>query len=163
MFKNNFSKKNIFKKNKGIATLTIVLAIGMMALAVVVSITAVAFNELIISQGTSQSSNALFYAESGARDALIKIARDKTYTCDTADCYSINFVTNGCTDSAGCAKVSVSTGTGVNNDPKIITSKGIMKSSIRTIQVKVTLDDGSTNESDQNGQITSTIWEELTD
>ncbi|MFZ2205094.1 MAG: hypothetical protein WAV23_00685 [Minisyncoccia bacterium] len=153
--------KNISKK-RGIATLLTVIVIGMMALAVVVSITSVALNELLISQGQAQSASALFYAESGARDALIRIARNKNYNCSTTDCYSIDYVTSGCSNSTNCAKVSVSTGDGTTGNPKIITSKGIMKASTRRVQVSVTLDDGTSTPSLQNGRITSTDWLELT-
>ena len=149
-------------KNDGIATLPTVMVLGMMTLAVVVSITSIAFNELFISQGLAQSSNALFYAEGGARDALTRIARKKNYMCSTTDCYSIDFVTNGCTNNSDCARVSVSSGLGTTANPKIIMSKGIMKAGMRRIQVSVILDNGTTVASSQNGEITSTTWTELT-
>ena len=148
--------------NKGIATLPTVMILGMMTLAIVVSITSMAFNELLISQGASQSSNALFYAEAGARDALTRIARNKNYTCSTTDCYSLDFINNGCSNNTDCAKVTVSAGLGTTGDPKIITSKGIMKSSNRSVQVSVVLDSGTTDTSLQNGEITSSTWTELT-
>ena len=148
-------------KNKGIATLPTVIVIGMMALAVVVSITAVSLNELLISQGQAQSSNALFYAESGARDALTRIVRNKNYTCSSADCYSLDYITNGCSNNTDCAKVTVSAGLGTTADPKIITSKGVMKSSSRIIQVSVTLDGGTTSSSLQYGEVTSATWTEV--
>ena len=149
-------------QNKGIATLPTIIIIGMMALAVVVSITSMTLNELSISQGQAESSTALFYAEAGARDALIKIARNKNYNCNTPDCYSLDFVSNGCINNNGCAQISVSSGIGTTTDPKIITSKGIMKSSLRRMQVSVILDGGTSIPSNQNGEITSTIWNELT-
>ena len=154
-------KREKITKNKGMATLPIVIIIGMMALAVVVGITTVALNELNISQGSAQSSSALFYAEGGARDALVRIARNKNYTCATTDCYSVDFVTNGCSNNTDCAKVSVSAGIGTTADPKIIISKGIRKLSNRSVQVSVVLDGGTTTTSLQNGEITSTIWTEL--
>lgn len=152
-------KKNLQKK--GIASLPIMMVVGMIALAVVVSISSVALSELMISQGAYQSANALSYAEGGARDALIRITRDKNYTCVTADCYSLDFVVNGCTSGEGCSRVSV-TGTGTDADPKIITSKGVVKSIIRKIQVTVKLDGGTTDGALQNGLITSTVWTEIT-
>jgi Tfp pilus assembly protein PilX len=148
--------------NKGIATLPTVMILGMMTLAIVISIASLAFNELLISQGSSQSTNALFYAEAGTRDALTRIARDKNYTCASTDCYSLDLITNGCSNNTDCAKVSVSAGVGTTADPKIITSKGIMKSSTRRIQVSVILDSGTSTNSLQNGEITSSTWTELT-
>ena len=148
-------------KNKGVATLPTVMILGIMALAVAVGITAVAFTESFISLGSSQSSKALFYAEAGARDALLKIARNKNYSCATTDCYSLDFSTNGCSTLNDCAKVSVSTDAGTTANPKIITSKGIMKSSTRTIQVSVLLDAGTSVATDQYGAITSATWSEI--
>lgn len=135
---------------RGVATLPTVMVLGIMALVVTVSITTLSFTELFISQGSAQSSRAHFYAESGARDALVKIARNKTYLCATTDCYSIDFSTNGCSLLNDCAKVQV---TG-NDTSKTITSRGIMKSSARTLQVVTTID--------TNGLITATVWSELT-
>ncbi len=135
---------------------------GIVALAIAVGITAVALTESYISQGSGQSSRALFYAESGVRDALVKIARNKNYTCIATDCYAIDFSINGCNLGAqvlrrnDCAMVSVSAGTGTTASPKIITAKGIMKLSTRTLQVSVILDVGG------NGEIIETTWIELT-
>ena len=145
-------------KSRGIATLPTVMVLGVIALAIAVGITAVALTESFISQASSQSSRALFYAESGARDALVKIARNENYTCSTTDCYTIDFSTNGCSTGNDCAKVTVSGGTGTTANPKIITSKGVMKTSTRTIQVSVVLDNGTAG----IGAITSTTWVELT-
>ena len=152
----------IIIKNKGIATLPTVIVLGMMVLAVVVSMTSITLSGLMISQSSSQSASALFYSEAGARDALTKIARNKNYTCGISDCYSIDFIPNGCTNNTDCAKVYVSVGTGTTADPKIIISKGIMKTSTRTMQVSVILDNGTIDPNLQYGEITSTIWTELT-
>lgn len=69
----------------------------------------------------------------------------------------IDFSTNGCSLGSDCAKVSVSAGTGAGGDPKVVTSKGIMKASTRTMQVSVSMD--------PNGQIatssTQTVWTEI--
>ena len=64
---------------RGVATLPTVMVIGIIALAVAVGVTAVALTESFISQAGIQSNKALFYAEAGARDALIRVARDKTF------------------------------------------------------------------------------------
>ncbi|MCK9344617.1 MAG: hypothetical protein M0P64_00645 [Candidatus Pacebacteria bacterium] len=135
--------------SRGVATLPTVMVLGVLMLIVAVSVTTLSFTELFISQGSAQSSRAHFYAESGARDALIKIARNNTYLCATTDCYQIDFSTQGCTLLNDCAKVQV---TG-NDTLKTITSKGIMKSSTRTLQVVVTLD--------ADGAITNTAWSEV--
>ncbi len=148
---------NVKCSSSGVATLPTVMLLGIMALVVAVGVTTLSFTELLISQGGAQSSRALFYAESGARDALVKIARKKNFSYTTGDGYTIDFSTNGCSTGDDCAKVLVSTNTGGAGDPKIITSKGIMRSSTRTIQVSVSID--------TNGQIatstTQTVWSEI--
>lgn len=153
------------RNTRGVATLPTVMVLGIVALVVAVSITAVSLSESFISQGSAQSSRALFYAEAGARDALIKIARNKSYTCSGSApnyCYTIDFSTNGCSLGNDCAKVAVSSGVGTTADPKIIISKGIMKASSRTLQVSVILDSGTSVVASQYGLITSATWSELT-
>ena len=146
---------------RGVATLPTVMILGVMLLTVAVSITAVSLTESFISQGSTQSSKALFYAEAGARDALIKIARNKNYSCATTDCYSVDFSSNGCSALSGCAKISVSSDAGTTANPKIITSKGTVKTNTRTLQVSVVLDGGTTVAADQYGAITSATWTEI--
>jgi len=153
---------NDIQKTRGVATIPIVLILGVLALAIALGVATLSYNDSTISQSSNQSSRALFYAEAGARDALTKIARDKTYTCASADCYLVDFISNGCTNNTDCAKVTVSSGAGTTGDPKIITSKGIMKSSTRTMQVSVTLDSGTGDPTLQYGAITNTEWTELT-
>lgn len=140
------------QRKQGVATLPTVILISIMALVIAVGLTTLSFTELMVSQGSSQSSRALFYAEAGARDALIRIARDKNFATSS---YSIDFTTGGtgCSPSwGGCATVSVSSTT-----PKIATSTGAMGASTRTIQVSITVD--------SNGQIATssaqTVWSEI--
>lgn len=140
--------KNI--SNRGIATLPTVMVLGVMALAVSVGITAVSLTESFISQGSAQSNKALFYAEAGARDALLRIARNKNYVCATTDCYMVDFSVDGCNTGNDCATLSVSG----DDVAKVVIAKGIMKSSTRTLQVNIVLD--------ADGSITSTSWSEIT-
>ncbi|MEK7212392.1 MAG: hypothetical protein AAB686_01820 [Patescibacteria group bacterium] len=121
--------------------------------AIAIGLSTLALNDAFISAGRSQSSNAIQYAEAGAKDALVRIARNKNYVCDTpsAGCYSIEFVANGCSANDGCARITVSSGT----SPKTIVSTGQVKDNIRRIQVDAYLDG--------NGEITSVNWQELTD
>ena len=148
----SYMAHTVYSSLRGVATLPTVMVLGVVMLIVAISIATVSLTESFISQGSAQSSRALFYAEAGARDALVKIARNKNYECTSTDCYSIPFVTNGCSASLdGCAKVSVSSGY-----PKIITSKGQMQASTRTINVSVGLDGGN------DGAIATTTWNENT-
>ncbi len=142
---------------RGIATLPTVMLLGIITLTVAISLATVSFSESFISQSSAQSSKALFYAEAGARDALVRIARNKNYTCATSDCYEIPLVANGCGASfPGCARISISAGAGTIGDPKVITSKGLMQASVRTINVNVILD------ADAHGEIATTTWSEST-
>ena len=134
-------------RQKGVATIPIVLALTILIIAVGIAISTVAFNEAFIAQDFSRSSQALVYAEAGARDALIKITRDGRYTSAG---YNIDFVTNGCSTNSGCATVTVTSAT----SPKTIVSTGRVKNNIRKVQVTVTLD--------ANWVITGTAWQEVT-
>lgn len=147
-----------FNFHKGAATLPTIMALTILILAVGLSIAGVTFTESLISAGQKQSAEAYLYAEAGARDALMKITRNKNYICVTTDCYSIDLVDNGCSTNQGCAKISVSAGAGSDADPKIITSKGIVNNYTRRVQVNVVFD------ASLNGEInlSSTTWQELT-
>jgi hypothetical protein len=149
--------KEKYLYQKGIATLPTVFAFIILIVALTVGVAALSLTEGFMSLGSRQSSQALIYAEAGARDALIRIARNKKYVCASADCYSIDFVTGGCSTKEGCAEISVSAGTGSSGDPKIIASKGQVNSNTRKIQVTVFFD------SALNGRISTTTWQELSD
>lgn len=140
-------------KSRGVATLPTVMVMGVMALAVAVGLTSVALNESFISQGSGQSSRALFYAEAGARDALIRIARNKNFATSSYATYFSTDLTTCAAGNNGCALVSVATTTTTTS---VATSTGYMKSSQRTIVVNVTLS------SDDYGTIATTTWREAT-
>lgn len=141
---------------KGIATLPTIIGLTILIIALAIGITALSFSENLISQGQNNSQQALIYAEAGARDALLKIARNKSFTCSAANCYSIDFATNGCALGTGCAQVSVSAASGTSGAPKVITSIGTVQTNSRKIEVDVVLD------SSLNGLIATTTWSELT-
>lgn len=135
-------------QQRGVATIPIVLALTILVIAVGLAVSTVAFNETFIAQEFSRSSQALVYAEAGARDALVKITRDGRYISSG---YNIEFVTNGCTaPNDGCATITVTSLT----SPKTIVSSGRVKNNIRKVQVTVTLD--------ANWVITGTSWQEIT-
>lgn len=135
---------------QGVATIPIILALTILIVAVGLAISTVAFNEVFIAQDFSRSSQALVYAEAGARDALMKITRNGKYT--TSPDYKIEFVTNGCTAPYdGCATITVASET----SPKTITSEGRVQNNIRKVRVTVTLDN--------DWIVTGTAWQEDTD
>jgi hypothetical protein len=112
-----------------------------------VAIAAISFNETSTAQIASDSSQALVYAQAGALDALQKLSRNSLYTCPGSGCYTIDFVTNGCSNNTGCASISVT------GNPTVITSQGRCNNSIRKVQVTVTFD--------SDGVITVASWQEL--
>ena len=144
-------------QKQGLASLPVIFAFIILIIAVSVGMTAISLSETFVSAGERNASKALLYAEAGARDALVRIARNKNYTCATADCYTVEFETAGCTSNSGCAKISVSAGVGSGGDPKIITSKGQAKSSVRTISVSVQYD------ANLEGQFDTITWSEVSD
>lgn len=144
------------QKERGMAAVPIVLALGIMIVALAVGVTAMTVSDSIVAQGSLQSSRARQYADAGAHDALIRIARNKFYECTLpalpSGCYALDFVENGCSANKGCARVMVtSTTTG-----KVILVDGRVGGNIRKIEVIATLDAGG------NGEILSTTWSELT-
>jgi len=143
------------RSRRGAATLPAIIALTILILAVGVSITAISFTEGLISVGQGNAAQALVYAEAGAHDALIKLARNKQYVCVTEDCYTIDLVADGCATDDGCARVSVSAGVGTLGDPRIIVSEGKARSSVRRLQVSVVFDAAL------DGEIATTTWREL--
>ena len=135
--------------NNGLASLPTVIALAALILTVGVSVGAVAFSENLAALKASQSPRALFFAESGAQDALQKIVRNKNFTTST---YQIEFATNGCTNYDGCAIISV----GATANGRSVTSTGQYKTSIRKINVQITWD------ADSHGEISSQTWREVT-
>lgn len=140
----------LIKNQPGLASLPTVIALGLLILALGVSVAAVAFSENMVAQKFTQSPRALFFAESGARDALEKIARNKNFTATSS--YSLDFVTGGCSTNDGCAIISV----GAYGNVRTVTSTGKYKNIIRQVRVDATLDASS------NGEIQNVNWQEVT-
>lgn len=141
---------------RGIATLPTIIGLTILIVIVGIAITSLSLTETFIAAGQKQSSLALVYAETGARDALERLARNKNYSCSVPDCYAIDFVASGCSTNDGCARVSISSTTGSLADPKYVTSTGQVGSNIRKISVGVIYDISL------NGEIATTTWQEIT-
>lgn len=139
----------------GVASLPVIMGLTLLILAVGISITALGFTESFIVAGQKQSSEALFYAEAGARDALMKIIRNKNYS--ELSGYQIAFVSDGCTSNDGCATITVDSDDGSALTPKTVDSEGRVKNNVRKIRVEVIFDDSS------NGEIKNANWTEITD
>src|SRR5882724_1071528 len=140
--------RNYFLRGKqGIATLPTIIAVTILLIALAIGITALSLSNNLVSVGQNNSQQALSYAEAGARDALIKIARNKNFTCSAANCYSLDFAASGCANSTACAQVSVSAASGTPAAPKVIISTGQVQTNSRKVEVDVVLD------ASLNGQI----------
>jgi len=143
-----------WKSQRGIAATHILFIMTGIVAVVIAELATVSFALTRIGQGAAETNRARQFAEAGARDALVRLARNSKYSCPTTNCYSIDMVSNGCVTGDGCAQVTVGVGTGATNDPKIITSTGSVNNKTRTIQVSVTYDAAL------SGQISSTVWSE---
>jgi len=141
---------------RGLAAIQVVMILTAMLVVVGAEIMALGFSQSMISKGEVESARAYRFAEAGARDALQRIARNKSYACATVDCYAVDMSVSGCANGDACSRVQVSSGVGSIADPKIITAKGIVNNKTRTVQVNVVLDPAS------DGEITTTTWSELT-
>jgi Tfp pilus assembly protein PilX len=148
-------KSYILNFSRGAASLPAIMAVGILILVVGVSVLAVSLSESFTSLGSSQSATAMYYAELGAKDALIRISRNKNYSGS----YTINMVANGCTSSDGCATVTVSSGVGSVADLKVIDSVGLMKVSTRKVRVSV---EYTQYGSVLSGEIATSTWQEMT-
>lgn len=146
------------KTRRGFANLPTVVVLTALMIAVGLGITAISLNEIFTTARSGQSYDAYRYAENGARDALLRIAKNKKYACESQEgCpYAIAFVQNGCAPSyEGCATVTVSNGVGTALDPKIVTSIGRAENSTRTVRVTVVFDGSG------SGEITSAVFSEI--
>lgn len=150
------SNQRSIRERSGVASIPVILVLMILIIAIGVGVTVMSISEALVAEGQKQSAQALLFAEAGARDALERLARDKTYSCAAANCYSIDFTTNGCSANTGCAQVSVSAASGTAANPKVVTSTGQMGSNTRKIEVDVIFDVLL------NGEIATTTWREVT-
>ncbi len=147
----------LLKNFDGFATIPTILVLSMLILVVATGVVALTSTEILTASVQKQSVQSLRYAEAGAKDALMRITRNKNYSCATVDCYSLDLVSGGCVDNTGCAKITVSEGIGAPGDPKIIISEGIVENKTRRVEVRVFYD------SSGYGEISDISWVELTD
>lgn len=146
-------KQQFHSDKKGSATLPTIIAFTILIVAMSTSLASTSIVENFINHGFMQSSKAHVYAEAGAKDALMRIARNKNYACDapSSGCYEINFISQGCSTNDGCARITVS----ASSSPKIIISEGRVKDNIRKIRVEASFDASS------NGKIENINWQEV--
>lgn len=131
---------------KGFASIPTVIVILILIVSIGVLISSISVADNLTVSGLLDSNKALNFAQSGAKDALEKIARNKDYNGS----YNMEMVAGGCSGAyAGCAAVNVNS----DSSPKIVTVEGRVGSMKRKIQVNAVLD--------SSGLITSYSWQEL--
>jgi hypothetical protein len=130
----------------GIASLPTVMVLSLMIIVIGILITTLSFNENSTVASWNKSARALSYAEMGAKDALIKLARNKNIATST----ELSLVTGGCLSPfAGCASTTIATSSGKT----IITSTGQVEDVYRRVVVE--------SEVDAGGLISSSTWREI--
>jgi len=135
-----------FNHQSGIASLPTVMVLSLMIIIIGILITTLSFNENSTAFSWNKSARALLYAEIGAKDALMKLARNKNIATST----QLNLVAGGCgTPFAGCASTTIATSTGKTT----ITSAGQVEEVIRRVVVESLVD--------ANGLISTSTWQEL--
>ena len=140
---------------RGAALLSLTLAVALILTAVGLSLLSSGLSETLISHTQGESREAYAGAQSGAKDAMMRIARDKNFT-------SAGYVIpSGCAlnGAALCTRVIVentqsacSQALGANQDCVIVT--GTLSSRTRKIEVILNVDATS-------GKITQVSWKEL--
>jgi hypothetical protein len=130
-------------KQSGVVALTTILAIGLLVLVFGVALGFLSFLEGIIGFSQAKSQEAFFASQSGASDALMRLARDKTFSSAG---YTINI-------GQGTSTIVV-----LANNPiigqNLITSTGEASGRKRKIEVKVAVDNTS-------GHLTIISWREV--
>ncbi len=130
----------MYERVKGFVSIPLVIGLSILILSLGLVSSLTASNDVTSSFFTSNSSKALFYAETGVRDALVRLTKDKLYNPDPNP-YEINFTTDTsgavgsvCTSlNDPCAIIRVGSGTVVST-PRVITVTGKYKDAVRKIQ-----------------------------
>lgn len=123
---------------RGVAALPTVLIIAMVVVIASIGIASSGFVESLVSFGDYESKQAFAVAEAGAQDALKRLVRDKTCTCN----YTLTL-------GSGTATITVS-----GTNPKTIASVGAVGNKKRKIEVTVSWDG--------NDKASQTAWQEVT-
>lgn len=142
--------------HQGAAALVSISALALFLLFISIGVGTISFSENAVSGGVSDSKRALIYAEAGAREALIRIARNKAYSCATpalpTGCVVLEMQSGGCTDNTACVRVIVDTDPGSLASPKTVESRGYAGTVSRTIRTEVQYD------TSLYGEMATTTW-----
>ena len=121
------------KKNRnGIAAIALAIAVAIFLLTAVILISGQGDTSLLSSQEAGQMDRAQFLAETGIQDAILKIARDNTFSGS----YSI-------TETDGTIQISITTSSAIDfvvNATATVAGAGINVSWAKRAQVTLTSD-----------------------
>ena len=126
------------KIESGLATLPTIIILSLVIVAIGTSMMTSGFIESLMSKAIIETQEAFYLADSGINDALLKIAQKK----DTSKSWGL--------PTSGISEISVSG----DATTRVIESTGIISGKRKKIKTTVTLD--------ENGKITDTAWEEVT-
>jgi len=138
------------KSARGVALLPLVFVFAGLVVTVALAFSAISIAQGIAVESEFGASRALHYAEAGLSDALMRLARDRDYRCDTADCYTLPFAENGCVQNIACAYVTIEDGA-TENTLRIV-ARGIANTNVRILERIATFD------AENTGAHTLTTW-----
>ncbi|HXK37668.1 MAG TPA: hypothetical protein VJ579_01215 [Candidatus Paceibacterota bacterium] len=127
-------------KIKGAASIPLVLGIGILVFLIAISVTSVETARIYLTQANADGAQAMQYAQTGLRDALQQLARNRDVGTSTAIVFNIEMATSGCATLRACARVAVSNGIGTVESPKIISALGYHRNARKGLQAEVVLD-----------------------
>jgi Tfp pilus assembly protein PilX len=131
-------KKHNKIKNRGAASILLVMGLGILILLIVISVTSVETARLYLSQANVDGAQAYEHAQAGARDALMQISRNNNIGT-TSIRYQVEMAEEGCGKLNACADVAISP-LSTSTTGRIVGSIGYYKSARRGIEVIISFD-----------------------
>ncbi|MFA6417329.1 MAG: hypothetical protein WCW61_04010 [Patescibacteria group bacterium] len=141
----------IKKRDKsGVASIPLVLGLLILIISVGLFISSISLSDSLATSNQDKSNLALEYAQIGAKEALVKIARQPCNSCSNS--FQIETLVGGCSGGiAGCITVDYAPLTAPTSSEIVITSEGHIYDISRTVQVNAILDN--------YGKIASYTWQ----
>lgn len=126
---------------KGAASIPLVLGIGILVFLIAISVTSIETTRIYLTQANIDGAQAMQYAQSGLRDALMQLARNRNVGTSTALVLNTDMATSGCQTLRACTQVSISSGDGTDASPKIIGALGYYRNARKGLEAEVVFDD----------------------
>jgi hypothetical protein len=141
----------IKKRDKsGVASIPLVMGLLILIVSVGLFISSISLSDSLATNNQDKSNLALEYAQLGAKEALVKIARQPCDSCSSS--FQIEVSTGGCSGSiAACITVNYQPLIAPTSSEIVIISEGHIYDISRTVQVNANLD--------SYGKISSYTWQ----